>query len=178
MADRNPQAAKLFSEKQDLLQAKQALQAELKVTPESLTARIRGLNELTNNLNFYLKEYCMSEGFDRLKEQLETANQDMSTKIVALETQLEEKDRLHAERIQSMTEEHEASMEALNAKLEQMRQTFDSEKAKIEQTAQDQMTQLKADLDATLAEKGELQKEIFNKVEAHEKQLLLQKNID
>lgn len=40
------------------------------------------------------------------------------------------------------------------------------------------MTQLKADLDASLAEKGELQKEIFDKVEAHEKQLLLQKNID
>ena len=40
------------------------------------------------------------------------------------------------------------------------------------------MTQLKADLDATLAEKGELQKEIFDKVAAHEKQLLLQKEID
>ncbi len=40
------------------------------------------------------------------------------------------------------------------------------------------MTELKANLDATLAEKGELQKEIFDKVEAHEKQLLLQKNID
>ena len=30
--------------------------------------------------------------------------------------------------------------QSLRAKLEQMRQTFDSEKAKIEQTAQDQMT--------------------------------------
>lgn len=40
------------------------------------------------------------------------------------------------------------------------------------------MTRLKADLDASLAEKGELQKEIFDKVEAHEKQVLLQKNID
>ena len=40
------------------------------------------------------------------------------------------------------------------------------------------MTQLKADLDATLAEKGELQKEIFDKVEAHEKQVQLQKSID
>lgn len=40
------------------------------------------------------------------------------------------------------------------------------------------MTRLKADLDASLAEKGELQKEIFDKVEAHEKQVQLQKNID
>ena len=40
------------------------------------------------------------------------------------------------------------------------------------------MNQLKSDLDATLAEKGELQKEVFDKVEAHEKQNLLQKSID
>lgn len=34
------------------------------------------------------------------------------------------------------------------------------------------MTKLKADLDATMAEKGELQKEeAYAKVEAHEKQL-------
>jgi len=45
------------------------------VTPESLTARIRGLNELTNNLNAYLKEYCLNEGFDRLKEELENSNE-------------------------------------------------------------------------------------------------------
>jgi len=31
------------------------------------------------------------------------------------------------------------------------------------------MTQLKSDLDATLAEKGELQQEVQAKVEAHEK---------
>ena len=32
------------------------------------------------------------------------------------------------------------------------------------------MTQLKADLDASLAEKGELQKDIFDKVEAQMKE--------
>ena len=58
----------------------------------------------------------------------------------------------------------------LNERLETMKETFKSEKVKIEQIAQDQMNQLKADLDATLAEKGELQKEVFDKVEAHEKQ--------
>ena len=41
------------------------------------------------------------------------------------------------------------------------------------------MAQLKADLDSTLAEqKGELQKEVYAKVEAHEKQTQLQKSID
>jgi len=68
-----------------LIVAKKALQSELKVSPESLTARIRGLNELTNNLNSYLKEYCMSEGFDRLKQQLETLNQEMTSKVESLE---------------------------------------------------------------------------------------------
>lgn len=58
------------------------------MTPESLTARIRGLNELTTNLNAYLKEYCMSDGFDRLKQELETTNQEMTTKVETLETEL------------------------------------------------------------------------------------------
>ena len=88
VADKNPQAAKLFAEKQDLIATKQALQSELQVTPESLTARIRGLNELTNNLNAYLKEYCMSDGFDRLKQELETTNQEMTTKVETLESEL------------------------------------------------------------------------------------------
>lgn len=61
-------------------------------------------------------------------------------------------------------------MAALSEKLEQLKDTFESEKLKIENTAKDQMDQLKKDLDATLAEKGELQKEIFDKVAAHEKQ--------
>ena len=42
---------------------------ELKATPESMTTRISGLNELTSNLNDYLKEYLMDEGQDRLKKE-------------------------------------------------------------------------------------------------------------
>lgn len=78
----------------------------------------------------------------------------------------------------SQTEFYEAAIQALHEKLEQAKAQFESEKVKIEQGSSDQMTRLKADLDASLAEKGELQKEIFDKVEAHEKQVLLQKNID
>ena len=58
------------------------------MTPESLTARIRGLNELTNDLNAYLKEYCLDEGFDRLKQELETANQELTAKVESLEASL------------------------------------------------------------------------------------------
>ena len=64
-------------------------------------------------------------------------------------------------------------------KLEQLRATAEAERAKLEQDAHDQMAQLKTDLDSTLAEqKGELQKEVYAKVEAHEKQTQLQKSID
>ena len=52
--------------------------------------------------------------------------------------------------------EYEAKMANWNEKLESMRVTFDTEKAKIEKAAEDQMTELKDNLDATLAEKGEL----------------------
>ena len=40
------------------------------------------------------------------------------------------------------------------------------------------MTRLKADLDASQAEKGELQKDIFDKVEAQMRQQEFQRNID
>ena len=88
VADKTEQAAKLFAEKEELLAAKKALQDELKETPQSLTARIRGLNELTNNLNAYLKEYIMSEGFDRLKEELEKSREELTTKVASLESEM------------------------------------------------------------------------------------------
>ena len=161
-----------------MLAAKKALQDELKETPQSLTARIRGLNELTNNLNAYLKEYIMSEGFDRLKEELEKSKEELTTKVANLEAEMDEKEKNYSEKIRSLSEDHEVQAANLNEKLEVMKETFEAEKIKIEQVAQDQMNQLKSDLDATLAEKGELQKEVFDKVEAHEKQNLLQKSID
>ena len=67
-----------------------------------------------------------------------------------------EKTTQHTEQVKSLAEEHEEKQRQLNEKLEQLRETFEAERVKIEQHAQDQMTQLKADLDATLAEKGEL----------------------
>ena len=41
------------------------------MTPESLKARIRGLNDLTNDLNAYLKEYCLTQGLDHLRDEFE-----------------------------------------------------------------------------------------------------------
>ena len=58
------------------------------MTPESLSARIRGLNEMTSDLNAYLKEYCMSEGFDRLKQELEQSKMELTQKVESLETEL------------------------------------------------------------------------------------------
>ena len=134
-AESNPQAAKLFSEKQELLAAKQALQSELKVSPESLTARIRGLNALTNDLNAYLKEYCMSEGFEKLKQELEASKDELAGKVVALETELAEKDGQHAEQVKALTDDYHEKEASLNEKLEQLRASFESERAKLEQDA-------------------------------------------
>ena len=47
---------------------------------------------MTNNLNAYLKEYCMSEGFDLLKQELETSKEELSSRVIALETILNEKE--------------------------------------------------------------------------------------
>ena len=41
------------------------------MTPDSLKARIKGLNELTNDLNAYLKEYILNQGLENLKEEFE-----------------------------------------------------------------------------------------------------------
>lgn len=59
-SERNPLAAKLFVEKAELIMQKAQYEAEAKVSPQSLTAQIRGLNELTESLSNYLKEHCES----------------------------------------------------------------------------------------------------------------------
>lgn len=76
VADKNPLVAKLTAENTELKAQRMALQAEIKVTPDSLTARIRGLNDMTNNLNSYLKEYCMGQGLDQLVQKLEATTQE------------------------------------------------------------------------------------------------------
>lgn len=67
-SERNPQAAKLFVEKAELVLQKAQIEAEAKVTPESLTAQIRGLNELTESLSNYLKEHCESRNKEKEDE--------------------------------------------------------------------------------------------------------------
>jgi hypothetical protein len=86
-SERNPQAAKLFVEKAELIMQKASLEAEAKVTPESLTAQIRGLNDLTESLSNYLKEHCESRQKEREDELLAVKTQ-MAEQIAALETQL------------------------------------------------------------------------------------------
>lgn len=100
-----------------------------------MTARIRGLNELTNNLNAYLKEYIMSEGFDRLKEELEKSKEELTTKVASLEAEMDEKEKSYSEKVRSLSEDHEVQTASLNEKLEIMKETFEAEKIKIEQVA-------------------------------------------
>lgn len=51
-------AAKLFAEKEELKRQNAVLLSEIQQTPESLTAQLRGFNELTDSLSLYLKEHC------------------------------------------------------------------------------------------------------------------------
>ena len=105
--ERNPPAAKLFAEKAELENKLKALQAELKVTPESLTARIRGLNDMTNDLNSYLKQYCM-DSQKNLKEELENAKADLGGRVESLEAEMALKETAHAQKVKITASEHEA----------------------------------------------------------------------
>ena len=61
----------------------------------------------------------------------------MTAKVENLEAQLTEKETQSADKMRSLSEEHSTKMNALNEKLEQMKETFEDEKVKIEQLAQD-----------------------------------------
>ena len=72
-----------------------------------MTARIRGLNELTNNLNAYLKEYIMSEGFDRMKEELEKSKEELTTKVASLESEMKEKENSYTDKLKTLSLDHD-----------------------------------------------------------------------
>lgn len=144
--ERNPPAAKLFAEKAELEKRLKALQDELKVTPESLTARVRGLNDMTNDLNSYLKQYCM-DSQKNLKEELENAKSELGSKVTSLEAEMALRETQHAERIKIMTSEHEAWLKDLKDKMETMKANLASERAKLEESTQEQINQIKKDLE-------------------------------
>ena len=75
------------AEKAELELENESLRKELKVSPESLTARIRGLNDLTNDLNAYLKQYCM-QAIKELKDELENTKTTLGGKVQGLEDEL------------------------------------------------------------------------------------------
>lgn len=59
---------------------KAMFESEAKVTPESLTAQIRGLNDLTESLSNYLKEHCESKSKER-EEELTLAKNSLSEQV-------------------------------------------------------------------------------------------------
>jgi len=83
-SERNPMAAKLFVEKAELVLQKAQYEAEAKVSPESLTAQIRGLNELTESLSNYLKEHCETRSKEK-EEEFFTVKNQLSEKVATLE---------------------------------------------------------------------------------------------
>ena len=79
---------------------------EMKATPETLTARIRGLNDLTNDLNAYLKQYCMHSQ-DELKNELERTKTDLNSKVDTLTNEIATKETQYSDKIKSLSEKHE-----------------------------------------------------------------------
>ena len=129
VSDKNLQAAKLFAENKELQAKTQALQIELKATPESMTTRISGLNELTSNLNDYLKEYLTDEGQDRLKKE----HLELQESFEAIEQKLGEKKT----KLQNLKQEFKTDKEA-----------WEEEKATIIRESQAKNDQLQTGLDA------------------------------
>ena len=73
----------------------------------------------------------------------------MQAKVETCESEMTDKDNQFADKLRSMEEEHLQKNAALTEKLEQLKSTFEAEKQRVEQDARDQMTRLKADLDAS-----------------------------
>jgi len=98
-ADHNSQAAKLFAEKSALQSNFDSLQQELKQTPESMSAQIRSLTELTESLNQYLKQFC-EESKKHLENELVKAKSEYESKIEKLQERIDEMKKSEAQREQ------------------------------------------------------------------------------
>jgi len=61
----------------------------------------------------------------------------MTTKVESLEASLAEKDSVHTNKINSLTDEYESVIRNLTEKIEQANASFESDKLRIEQEALD-----------------------------------------
>lgn len=110
------------------------LEAEAKVTPESLTAQIRGLNELTESLSNYLKEHCDSKSKER-EDELNAAKTQLTEQVASLEQELQEKVAIAKENEQRISQDYNVQIEELMAKIEGLKVQFAAEKELVEQSA-------------------------------------------
>ena len=167
--ERNAPAAKLQAEKSELEIENESLRKELKSSPESLTARIKGLNDLTNNLNAYLKLYCM-EANKELKDELENTKTTLSGKIQTLEDQLSKKESEHEEKVLVLNSDFEKLSKEMAEKIETLKSNFAQEKEILEKRNLEQIDEIKKDLEKHEGQTSTAE-EAFQKfkIEAHEK---------
>ena len=137
----------------------EALKKELKASPESLTARIKGLNDLTNDLNAYLKMYCM-ESIKELKDELESTKNNHSTKIQSLEDELQKREEDFEAKLTEQQAEHEKQRGDLSGKIETMKNEYISEKTKMEQNHLEQIFQIKQDLEKHEGQTSSVEEEL------------------
>ena len=97
-----------------------------------MTARIRGLTELTNTLNTYFKEYCNAEN-------LASQDEGFQAKVEELESQIANHDQQIEDEILLIKKQHQGTIESMEAKIEQMKKGFEEEKVRIEQGAVNKM---------------------------------------
>ena len=133
---------------------------------------------MTNDLNAYLKQYCM-QSQNELKDELENSKTQFTSKIESLETDIISKETVHAEKVKNLTCEYESQLKDLKDKMEGMKTNFALEKIKLEQSTQDQINLIKKDLATREGQTLTVEEEYQNfKVEATEKQNSLQKDAD
>jgi hypothetical protein len=150
-SERNPQAAKLFVEKAELVLQKAQLEAEAKVTPESLTAQIRGLNELTESLSNYLKEHCESRQKER-EDELVTVKTQLTEQVASLEQQVQSLNAQLKDTEQQLTQDFNIQINEHIAKIEALKAQAVAEKEELQKVSESQIEQIKKDLEAVSGE--------------------------
>lgn len=79
-SEHNTQAAKLFAEKSELQNRLDKVHKEVEKSPESLSHQVRGLTEMNESLNQYLKTYC-EESRKELEKELASVKIELAETI-------------------------------------------------------------------------------------------------
>ena len=95
---------------------KAMLEANAKVSPESLTAQIRGLNELTESLSNYLKEHCETKVKEK-EEEIAADKTALTEQVATLESRIADKEQQHQDLMEAQSADYTKQLDDLNTKI-------------------------------------------------------------